>query len=259
LVAQTAADYDGDLTGVIAGYNGSFNHYGSGTITSVHGGLFQAFIRPGGGDVTNMYGGKFFVKNQSVDGDIANAYGMYVEDVNDGTALNYAIYTNAGDVRIGGDQYFEGAGSGLPYGEISGEGVADPIDLAAGIGNKTQITSSDTNGESNLTTPSHGDGHITILKTGVYFIAITMHVESDAGAARTVGFSAYTNDGANQLANVHGHEDFAGGSGETKTVTLSGSSRLAANDTVEVWAWNVAGATDIVIEDITMTVFMVGG
>ena len=49
--------------------------------------------------ITNLYGHQIAVS--SLDDKSENAYGLYVGNVQDASSLNYAIYTNAGDIRFG--------------------------------------------------------------------------------------------------------------------------------------------------------------
>ena len=51
--------------------------------------------------VTNYYG--FYQSSLSVNASsvVTNAYGLYIANINAATTLNYAIYTNAGEVRFG--------------------------------------------------------------------------------------------------------------------------------------------------------------
>ena len=99
--ANTSSAYDGNITNVL--YGGEFvaNHYGTGTLSYVWGGQFRVVLRAGAGDIVDATGGHFQITDLSSVGAIANAYGLYVESINVGTTLNYAIYTNAGQVWFG--------------------------------------------------------------------------------------------------------------------------------------------------------------
>ena len=70
--------------------------------------------------VTNLYG--IFIFESGVAGNkVVNEYGIYIGDKNKGSALNYAIYTNAGKVRIGDDLVLDFGG----VDHTVTEGIAD--------------------------------------------------------------------------------------------------------------------------------------
>jgi hypothetical protein len=146
------------------------------------------------------------------------------------------------------------------YGGIHGFDEMDEMTIGGvGIANKAQITTFDTNDSAVGTTPDHTNDHITIDRAGKYFVAASMHVESvGAGAADTVGMGIFKNDGATLFENVHGHRKLAGGGGDIGSMTISGIVTLAATDTVEVWCWNEDNIRNIVIDDITLSVYRVG-
>ena len=100
---QTVAAYDGDVTGVVYGAEFVASHYGTGTLSEVWGGQFRVVLQVDAGDIVDAVGGHFEITDLSGVGAITNAYGLYVEDIDVGTTLNYAIYTGAGDVRFGDD------------------------------------------------------------------------------------------------------------------------------------------------------------
>ena len=72
----------------------------SGTVTGAVGGRFRAG-NAGGGTLTNSYGAYLLSNINSGGGTLTNNYGWYIEDQLAGSTLNYAIYTNAGLVRLG--------------------------------------------------------------------------------------------------------------------------------------------------------------
>ena len=102
--AKTGAAYDGNVTGVVMGAEFIANHYGTGTLSAVDGGRFRIVLRADAGDIVDAVSGRFNIENLSITGaTITNAYGLYVDDITAGSTLNYAIYTNAGEVRLGGN------------------------------------------------------------------------------------------------------------------------------------------------------------
>jgi len=77
------------------------------------------------GTLTNGYG--YYYESISDYETVVNEYGVYLEDVVAGTTLNYAIYTNAGLVRFGGNTSVTGVtslgdGGTTNYTEIKADG-----------------------------------------------------------------------------------------------------------------------------------------
>ena len=187
---------------------------------------------------------------------------------NDGDASIYYNGTNliinpkvvgTGAVEITGDTYFSGAGSGLPCGEIYAYNVGTTIAIAGtGIANKVQVTAFDTDGVSNLMTPDHTNDHITIVKTGTYLVTVSTHAESTGGTAYTMGLIVCKNNGATLLTNLHAHRSLSGGGGDTGSISISGLVSLTAADTIEVWCYNDTNTNDIIIDDMTLSITMVG-
>ncbi len=175
-------------------------------------------------------------------------------------ATNIGDGTNQVEISSTGDLVCVGS-SGLAFGEISAVAAADTIAIAlAGKANKIQVTSFYTDGLSNNATPDHTNDHVTITKAGMYLCTVSLHVETDGpGGADTFGFSVYKNNGTGEFANVHAHRKMAGGGGDVGSVSMSGIIDLAATDTIELWCWNEDSADDIVIQDVTLTLFQIGG
>jgi hypothetical protein len=166
---------------------------------------------------------------------------------------NYMEVDNTGDVVFVG-------GAGLCFAEISAYDAADTLTIAAsGIANKVQVTSFDTNGVSNNMTPDHTNDHITVDVAGMYLCTVSLAALSAAGTGFELGVAVYKNNGATLFQNCHAHHDLAGGGGDTGSTPLSGILDLAASDTIEVWVWNENNTTDVVIEDITLSLVQIGG
>jgi len=154
-----------------------------------------------------------------------------------------------------GDIIFSGAGSGLPYGEIyvHGNTTGQTISTAT----STQVTTFDTNGESNLTTPDHTNDHITITKTGKYLINVSSAFSGDPNVTWSGG--VYKNNGATQLANIQTERKLGAG-GDVGSVSISGIASLTADDTIEVWFQHAEGVDkSITVKELTLSVSMVGG
>jgi hypothetical protein len=165
-----------------------------------------------------------------------------------------------GAVKITGDMKFSGSGTGLPYAEIYAYNSNTTITISGtGIANKVQVTAFDTNGVSNLMTPDHTNDHITVSEAGVYLCNISISAESAGGAAYEVGFAVYKNNGATQFPNLHVHRNLSGAGGDTGSMSMTGLITLAANDTVEVWVYNETNTSNVIVDDITMNLVMVGG
>ena len=166
----------------------------------------------------------------------------------------------SGAVKIVGDTFWSGAGTGLPHGDIFGYEVGATITITGtGVANKVQVTSFAENGESNLMTPDHTNDHITVVKTGIYLVTASVSISSLGGTAYEMDFSCWKNDGGTEIRNVHAHRKMSGGGGDTASKSLSGTTALAAGDTLEIWCYNRTNTNDVVIESLTMSAVMVGG
>ncbi len=167
----------------------------------------------------------------------------------------------SGGVKVVGDMFFGGAGTGLPYGEIYAYDSATTIVISSRyIAGKAQITAFNVDGPSNLTTPAHASDHITIVKAGVYLITCSLAVESTGGSGYKVGYGVFLNGGTVAIQSMHAHRDFASGSGsEHGSISLSGLVSLSVSDTVEVWCWNESGTSNVIVDDANLSVVMVGG
>ena len=117
-----AADYTGSIKGVytqvqvdsvntqnwtdglgVRGFHCDLNVEGgsSGTITGITGLYITANIQDAA-TVTNFYGVRVgLIQAQGDPHTLINEYGLYINSIDAGTTLNYAIYTNAGLVRFG--------------------------------------------------------------------------------------------------------------------------------------------------------------
>ena len=120
---SAAADYTGNIKGVftqvqldsvntqdwtsslgIMGVHCDMNVEGSssGTVTGMAGLYVTANIQDAA-TVTNFYGVKIgLIQAQGTPHTLVNEYGIYINNIDAGTTLNYAIYTNDGLVRFGG-------------------------------------------------------------------------------------------------------------------------------------------------------------
>ncbi|KKK64085.1 hypothetical protein LCGC14_2987760, partial [marine sediment metagenome] len=153
-----------------------------------------------------------------------------------------------GDVHIDGDLFFETDGSGLPYGEIY---VNDNTTVSS-VSNAgfTQFLHFDTNGHSNLSTPSYTDSHITIDKAGVYMVDCCVNIKNSSGAAHVVEAVIAKNDGTTIFPNTRRHRTLGTGT-DVGAIPMCGHLDLAVNDTVEVWITsNSASSRNVIGEDV---------
>lgn len=169
-------------------------------------------------------------------------------------------FVGSGAVKVTGDQYFSGSGTGLPYAEIFCYEVGTTITISGtGVANKVQVTAFDTNGVSNQMTPDHTNDHITVDKAGTYLITASISMTSTGGTAYVMDFAVWKNNGATELTNMHAHRSLSGGGGDTGSMSLSGIATLSASDTLEMWCYNATNTNNIIIESATLSAVMIGG
>lgn len=189
------------------------------------------------------------------DGSLVNALTLLGSTL---AATLLGALTVGGDLTITGDVIPNGELT--RYAEISAYDEADTITIAAaGIANKVQITTFDTDGLNNGATPDHTNDHITIVTAGNYLVTVSVTAESaGGGGADEIGLAVYVNNGATLQENLHAHRKLAGGGGDIGSISMSGIATFAASDTVEVWIWNEDSTDDIVIDDINLSIAYVG-
>jgi hypothetical protein len=275
----------GTLTDM-AGVRGNFE-IDAGTVTNAYGVAAAANVYIGG-SATNV--ATFYSAGvpSGISTTVTNAYGLKIEDVLGGSN-NWAIHTGSGlvvlgdRVRIGastaavaandfsvgdttdyiffdhslGELRFVGD-TGILFGEIYVKGNSATTTVNS-TGGKVQVTVFNTNGESNGATPDHTNDHITIDTAGRYEVTVSISVKNSSGAAHTINFGLFKNNGATQYNNVHTSRTLGTGS-DVGSMGMHGICDFAATDTVEVWVnTDSASDRDITIEDITLTVEQVGG
>lgn len=262
--AHTVANNIANMKGIVAAAGTLFNSGYSGTVTDAMG--LQIAIKAdgnvSGADPTVTNGYAIYISSASANfgGTLTNNYGLYISDQTAG-ADNWAIYTNAGNIRLGGDTYWEGSGTGLPFACIHGYDENDTITIAgAGIANKVQIDSFDTDTAENNMDADHTNEHIQVTKAGFYLCTVSITIESTgAGGGDEIGIGVYKNNGATLFENCHCHRQLAGGGGDVGSCSISGIIDLAANDTIEVWIWNEDSADDVIVDDISLSLVQLGG
>ena len=147
---------------------------------------------------------------------------------------------------------------GLPFGEISAVGNATETAIAI-AGTAVQITIFDTNSESTNTTPDHTADHITIDVKGMYMVNVSATINSVAGLGSKFEMTVQKNNGTTELGALHCDRNIAGGGGNSGVISMSGVARLAIGDTIEVWIENETNNANYIVEDITLTLFQLGG
>lgn len=165
--------------------------------------------------------------------------------------------TNYVEIGTTGDTVFVGS-SGLSFGGISVKDNAVTMTLNSAA--RVQVTVFDTNNSSNNTTPDHTNDHITVTKAGKYLITVSIAVQNNAAQSHKVEFSLWKNNGATEYTNIHAHRSLSGGSTDVGSISLSGIVDVSASDTLEIWADTDAAADrSVTVEDITLSVFQIGG
>ena len=102
-----------------------------------------------------------------------------------------------------------------------------------------QFIGFDTDGDANNMTPDHTNDHITINKTGIYKLTLSVSIKSATATDFVIG--TWKNNGATQLSEIAIQVTTIAGA---KDITTSASSTvsLTAGDTIEVWAERTNGA-----------------
>lgn len=194
---------------------------------------------------------KIFPKIASIDFDADGPIHFINANVRIGGASDHLL------AESNGDTYWVGGG-GLPFAGISAKDNAVETAIAV-AGTKVQVTIFDTDDAGNNATPDHTNDHITITKAGMYFAMVSCTIKSVAGGAIVVLVDLYKNNGAAAFNNVHAHRALAGGGGDIGSISLSGNIDLAANDTIELWVTNATNTSNLIVEDITLSVVQIGG
>ena len=165
--------------------------------------------------------------------------------------------TVAGNVRITGDTYWTGAGSGVPYGEVYvNDNTTVTSVSSAGF---TQFLHFNSNGHSNLSTPDHTNDHITIVKAGIYMVECCVNIKNSSGAAHTIEAVIAKNNGTTIFPNMRRHRTLGTGA-DVGAIPICGQLDLAVDDTIEVCLTSdSASARNVTGEDIVLMLTMVGG
>ena len=164
--------------------------------------------------------------------------------------------TNFLAVNDFGKAFFEGPTSGLPFAEIY---ARDNTTTTSTSTTKAQVLIFDTDGESNLMTPSHAQDHITVIKAGKYKIDTSISIKNSSGAAHVINVEMYKNNGTVVFNNIHAGRTLGTGT-DVGNLTMSGIVDLAINDTIEIWITSDSGAArTVTVEDIDFCAIQIGG
>jgi hypothetical protein len=244
----------------------------AGSITAnVYGGFFRArgatIDVTNGTPVINYYGGWFEVDAEG-GGDVTEtAYAGYFTAANADT--NFAIYTDAGDIRLGGDTYWEGSGTGLAYGHMYVDG-AQVIRVALTLNTPTEIKDDGTasvddgwlSGDVHLVTfPTSGTEHyLTVTKAGVYLVNWNISFKMVTGAANTQIHAGLAVDSTTFIRNkCEAHRTI---SNNSDTGNAAGSCMVDlpnGNEEISLWMENTTNSNDADVSHGSITITQVGG
>jgi hypothetical protein len=155
-------------------------------------------------------------------------------------------------VETDGDSYWVGSGTGIPYGCVSG---TDETVTCTDQNTWYQVTF-DTEGDSNLVTPSSTNNDLTITKTGIYFVAPTACLHS--AVAHDFELMVKKNNGATDLE-PHLYQSTSVAA-QVENVSGGCIVSLTANDTVELWVLcSDAAGQDAIFDHVSLSLFMLGG
>lgn len=187
------------------------------------------------------------LSNYWFDGTIKSTAGA---QLGDGGTTNYVDIDSSGKVVYVGT-------SGVPFGEIyTNDNAVTTSVSSAGF---TQVTIFTVDGVSNNMTPDHANDHITVTKAGHYVCNVCATVTNQSGAGHIIELVVGKNNNASTFANMRRHRTLASGT-DAGALPICGHIDLAVDDTIEVWVSSDSGtAKDIIVEDITLGLTMVGG
>ena len=74
-----------------------------------------------------------------------------------------------------------------------------------------------------------------------------------ASANQEIGHGVWLNNGASEMQNVHAHRSYQTAN-KVGSISLSGVSLLAVDDTVELWVYNDTAGNDVLLSDVSLAV-----
>lgn len=184
----------GTQSGGVAGVEGYAENVGAGTVTTMIGAV-GLLLNSGAGVITTAIAVRAGTINNTGAGTITTAYGVYVNAVTAG-GVNYAIYTNAGTVRLGGAMVcpFQAFGA-----DDATPSVAAGKNFTTANANPTTITALDGGVDGQEVLVKIADANTTVDFTGT-----TMKGNGGSDWTPANGdFMRCTFDGTNWLCSVH--------------------------------------------------------
>ena len=240
LGSNTKALADGDTNEIVIGYNAI--GAGSNTATLGNTSITTTILR---GNV------KLPADNASLVLGAGGDASVYF----DGTDLviNPKV-VGSGGVNIAGFQYF--TGDGLPYGDMFADDNSTATTISV-VDTWYQIESFNTDVAENDADVDNTNDHITIGKTGKYFIAFNGDFH-DGTVNNEYEIAVFKNNGATQLTGLKTHIMFDFATSEPQAV-VQGIADLTSGDTIEVWVKNNTGGNNVTCVFANLTIFQLGG
>jgi len=167
------------------------------------------------------------------------------------------IYSNV-IINDSGDMWFEAEGSGLPFGNCYGDGIAW-VQANAVDSQWYRITDASMNdGELNLVTHD-GSGRLTIEKPGKYLITFDVVWESSRSNEHVeMGIDINGSGTPSPASTVHTHTKSADAEHAISSTCICDIT--TANHTIDVMIRDIDGNTpDLTVDDLHITVVQVGG
>ena len=122
---------------------------------------------------------------------------------------------------------------------------------------KVQVVNFNANGPYEGVLPDHTNDHLTVSRTGIYFVNVTLTVFNSSGAAHVLSLDLYKNNGATVYATAHADHTLGTGT-EVNSIGLSGFIAASADDTIELWADTNSGSDrNVTFADVSLSVFEV--
>ncbi len=117
-----------------------------------------------------------------------------------------------------------------------------------------QVTNFTVNGPSSNLIPDYTNSHITITENGDYKTSIALCIDGVGGGGASFDISAFRNNGATELVNVHASQYLNGGSKNDAAMAAIGINTLTQNDTIEVWIMNTSNTNNVIVTDVSLTI-----
>jgi hypothetical protein len=187
------------------------------------------------------------------DDSMVNSYGVFIADQS-GANNTWSIKTGTAKNEFGGDMFFSGASSGLPFGAFYGNNIGWTSTAFGGGGTFVIINTLTTGAALNLTTFQNTQ-ELLINKTGKYLVTWALsgeiagankHIEAAPGVNGTANVA-----GRNHVETGHANEEYA----------MSGTAILSLNatNTLSLMITNTDNNTQITVHHVNLTAVQIGG